>query len=74
MLDYLQGAIQVWCRNRHGEWFVARDLIEGAKYFWQGTPLMRLYEYYMEQSGQDDDYSVKQAGRAAGHLLKRVLN
>lgn len=53
---------------------MARDLIEGAKYFWQGTPLMRLYEYYMEQSGQDDDYSVKQAGRAAGHLLKRVLN
>lgn len=28
----------------------------------------------MEQSDQDDEYSVRQAGRAAGHILKRVLN
>ena len=27
----------------------------------------------MEQSDEDDGYSVTQAGRAAGHLLKRVL-
>lgn len=73
MLDYLQGAVQVWCRDRHGEWFAARDLLGGANYYWQGTPLIRLYEYYMEQSDEDDDYSVRQAGRAAGHLLKRVL-
>lgn len=73
MLDYLQGAVQVWCRDRHGEWFAARDLLGGANYYWQGTPLMRLYEYYMEQSDEDDGYSVAQAGRAAGHLLKRVL-
>lgn len=73
MLDYLLGAVQVWCRDRHGEWFAARDLLGGANYYWQGTPLMRLYEYYMEQSDEDDVYSVSQAGRAAGHLLKRVL-
>lgn len=73
MLDYLLGAVQVWCRDRHGEWFAARDLLGGANYYWQGTPLMRLYEYYMEQSDVDDVYSVRQAGRAAGHLLKRVL-
>ena len=35
---------------------------------------MRLYEYYMEQSDGDDEYAVRQAGRAAGHLLKRVLS
>ena len=73
MLDYLLGAVQVWCRDRHGEWFAARDLLGGANYYWQGTPLMRLYEYYMEQSDEDEAYSVRQAGRAAGHLLKRVL-
>lgn len=28
----------------------------------------------MEQSDQDDEYSVRQAGRAAGQILKRVLN
>ena len=73
MSDYLLGAVQAWCRDRHGEWFAARDLLGGANYYWQGTPLMRLYEYYMEQSDGDSDYSVRQAGRAAGHLLKRVL-
>lgn len=48
-------------------------LVALTNYYWQGTLLMRLYEYYMEQSDEDDSYSVTQAGRAAGHLLKRVL-
>lgn len=73
MCDYLLGAVQSWCRDRHGEWFAARDLLGGANYDWQGTPLFRLYEHYMEQSNNNIDYSVKQAGRSAGHLLKRVL-
>lgn len=72
MRDYLLGAVQVWCRDRHGEWFAARDLLGGANTYWQGTPLQRLYDYYMGYS-DDDVFSRKQAGRAAGHLLKRVL-
>lgn len=73
MRDYLLGAVQAWCRDRHGEWFAARDLLGGANFYWQGTPLLPLYIYYMERSNHDNVYSVKQAGRAAGHLLKRVL-
>lgn len=73
MRDYLLGAVQVWCRDRHGEWFAARDLLGGANFFWQGTPLIRLFDFYMARSDNDSEYSVKQAGRAAGHLLKRVL-
>lgn len=34
---------------------------------------MRLYEYYLAHSDEDSDYAITQAGRAAGHLLKRVL-
>lgn len=30
MRDYLLGAVQAWCRDRHGEWFAARDLLGGA--------------------------------------------
>ena len=71
MRDYLLGAVQAWCRDRHGEWFAARDLLGGANYYWQGTPLYPLFTYY-QQFG-DDDYAVTQAGRAAGRLLKRVL-
>ena len=73
MRDYLLGAVQAWCKERHGKWFAARNLLGGENYYWQGTPLMRLYEYYMEQSDEDSEYAVRQAGRAAGHLLKRVL-
>ena len=73
MRDYLLGAVQAWCRDRHGEWFAARDLLGGANYYWQGTPLMPLYDYYLEHSDGDDEYAVREAGRAAGNLLKRVL-
>lgn len=57
MCDYLLGAVHVWCRDRyrHGEWFAVRDLLGGPNYYWQGTPLMRLYDYYMERSEADDE-------------------
>lgn len=47
MRDYLLGAVQAWCRDRHGEWFAARVLLGGANFFWQGTPLIRLFDFYM---------------------------
>lgn len=71
MCFYLLGAVQSWCRDRKEQWFAARDLLGGANYYWQGTPLYPLFTYY-QQFG-DDDYAVTQAGRAAGRLLKRVL-
>lgn len=73
IMDYLLGAVQVWCRDRHEEWFSARHLLGGANHNWRGIPLQRLYDYYMEQSDEDEEYAVRQAGRSAGHLLKRVL-
>ena len=74
MRDYLLGAVQAWCKDRKGQWFAARDLLGGANYYWQGTPLFKLYEYYRDHSNQDVEYAVTQAGRSAGHLLKRVLS
>ena len=71
MRIYLLGAVQVWCRDRKGEWFAARDLLGGPNFYWQGTPLHKLFKYY-KQFGEDD-YAITQAGRAAGRLLKRVL-
>lgn len=62
------------CTKRAAELtFAARDLLGGANYYWQGTPLMPLYDYYLEHSDGDDEYAVREAGRAAGNLLKRVL-
>ncbi|GAB1473161.1 hypothetical protein MASR2M69_06020 [Bacteroidota bacterium] len=29
ILDFLQGAVYSWCKNRKDEWFAARDLLGG---------------------------------------------
>ncbi len=64
-IDFLQGDVYSWCKNRKDEWFAARDLLGGDNYYWQGTPMIALYE-------KSED--VEQAGKDAGWLLKRVLN
>ena len=75
MRAYLQGAVYCWCKNCKDEWFAARDLIGGNNYYWQGTPLIDLFEYYLD--GRNDDasirYAVEEAGKAAGRLLKGIL-
>lgn len=64
ILDFLQGAVYCWCKNRKDEWFSARDLIGGENYYWQGTPMYALYEKTKDEN---------QAGIDAGWLLKKVI-
>ena len=66
IMDFLQGAVSCWCKNREDEWFAARDLLGGANYHWQGTPMIALWHAYNE--------NIKTAGQAAGRLLKQVLH
>jgi hypothetical protein len=65
IMDYLQGAVYSWSKNRKGEWFAARDLLGGDNFYWEGTPMYILY-------GKSKD--VEQAGKDAGWLLKKVIN
>lgn len=65
IIDFLQGAVYCWCKNRKDEWFAARDLIGGDNFFWEGTPMFALFEKSKD---------VEQAGKDAGWLLKKVLN
>ena len=71
---YMQGAVYAWC-NKYGEKpFAARDFVGGDNFYWQGTPLYPLYEHYHNLYPNDDSgYAVTQAGRALGHILKRVI-
>ena len=73
MCAFLQGAVYCWCKINQDKWFAARDLIGGDNFFWEGTPLFRLYEYYHNGDEQNAEYAKNEAGKAAGHLLKRVL-
>lgn len=71
---FLQGAVYALCNSSHKhDWFSVRDFLGGENYYWQDTPLFALYDYYMECSGQDSDYSFSEAAKAAGRLMKAVL-
>ncbi|MDD4848407.1 MAG: hypothetical protein PHR53_06575 [Bacteroidales bacterium] len=65
ILDFLQGAVYCWCKNKKDEWFAARDLLGGDNYDWEGTPMFFLYEKSKD---------VEQAGKDAGWLLKQVID
>ena len=69
---FLQGAVYCWCKNRKDEWFSMRDLMGGDNYYWQGTPLLPLYEKHTSK-GKDWEAAVKDAGKDSGWLLKSVI-
>jgi len=72
MLDFIFGAVRAICADREGTQFAARDFLGGTNYFWQGTPMEVLFEKYIAE-GYSTDAAIEEAGKSAGHLLKRVL-
>lgn len=69
---FLQGGVYCWCKNKRNsknEWFSLRDLMGGDNFYWQGTPLIELYEKHKHKEN-----SVKAAGIDAGWLLKAVIS
>lgn len=54
-----------WCKNRSDEWFSIRDLMGGDNFYWEGTPLICLWE---------KNKDVVAAGKDAGWLLKKVIS
>lgn len=73
IIDFLQGAVYCWCKNRPDEWFSMRDLMGGDNYYWQGTPLLVLYKKH-EKKHNDWKPAVEAAGKDSGWLLKEVIH
>ena len=73
IIDFLQGAVYCWCKNRPDEWFSMRDLMGGENYYWEGTPLLVLYSKH-ESKGKHWETAVKDAGKDSGWILKRVIS
>ena len=74
---YLQGAVYCWCNTRGlGEEnsFQARDFLGGDNFYWERTPMYSLYQYYLTNSNNDEGYAFEEAGKAAGRILKEVLD
>lgn len=70
---FLQGAVYCWCKNRPNEWFSMRELMGGANYFWQETPLFVLYEKHIAK-GKEEDEAIEGAAKDSGWLLKQVIS
>lgn len=69
-IDFLQGAVYCWCKNRPDEWFALRDLMGGDNTLWAGTPLMPIYNKHNHLS---DDEAFTAAAKDAGWLLKHAI-
>jgi len=72
ILDFLQGAIYCWCKNRKNEWFSLRDLMGGDNYYWDGTPLEVLYLKH-KNMGKEWESASKDAGKDSGWILKKAI-
>lgn len=71
---FIQGAAYAWIGANRDKHFAVRDLFGGANAFvWQNTPLDPLWRNYHAQ-GKTSDEAFDLAAKAAGKLLKIVLD
>lgn len=73
IMDFLQGAVYCWCKNRHDDWFSMRDLTGSDNYFWDGSPLQVLFIKY-ERRGKIRGESIDDVSKDSGWILKKVIN
>ena len=62
---FMQGAIYSWAKNRPNEPFAVRDLMGGENFFWDGTPLIVLYEKHIAL-GKSNDAAIEDAAKDLG--------
>lgn len=70
ILDFLQGAVYCWCKNRKDEWFSLRSLVGGDNFYWEENPLIVIYDKHIKAGSPDP---IKSAGKDCGWLLKKVI-
>lgn len=68
--DFIQGAVYCYCKNKPNMYFAARDLFGGENYRWEGTALIDLYKWHVQNSNNDP---VGMAGKDIGWLLLDVI-
>ncbi|MCH5316749.1 MAG: hypothetical protein J1E05_02115 [Eubacterium sp.] len=70
---YMQGAVYAFCNIKKDEPFSARILFGGDNGNWNGTPMQKLYDYYIKE-GKSKEEAYKSAAIDAGRLLKSLLD
>lgn len=71
---FIQGAIYSWAKNTGKDtWFAVRDLFGGDNYYWEGTPLMALWEK-QKNIGKNGAEATEAAAKDLGWITKNVIN
>ena len=73
IMDFLQGSVYCWCKNRRDEYFSMADLMGGDNRDWDHTPLIVLYTKHI-QSGKTPEDAFETAGQESGWLLKHAIH
>lgn len=69
---YIQGAVYSFCNNNPKENFSVRILFGGDNRDWNGTPLQRIFDWYIKD-GKNHQDAADRAAIDLGILLKTVL-
>lgn len=69
---YMLGAVNAFCNVKPDEAFSARILFGGNNKNWNGTPMQKLYDYYIKEGKSEED-AHQSAAIDAGRLLKALL-
>lgn len=69
---YMQGAVYAFCNVKPNEPFSARILFGGNNRNWNGTPMQKIYDYYIKEGKSEED-AHQSAAIDAGRLLKALL-
>jgi len=72
IMNFLQGAVYCWCKNRFKEPFAMKDLMGDKNKDWEGTPLIELYKKHINLGKSSDD-AFCEAAKDSGWLLKTVI-
>lgn len=71
---FLQGCVYCWCNNNSDQWFSLRDLMGDNNFDWHDTPLIVLFEKHRYNLQKSEEDAIRDAGKDAGWLLKKVIS
>lgn len=71
MESYILGAVHGFTAAADSKSFKVRDLFGFDNRDWNGTPIQKIYEFYLKSLPHED--AADKAGKDVGKLLRKVL-
>lgn len=71
MENYILGAVHGFTAAADSKSFKVRDLFGFDNRDWNGTPIQKIYEFYLKSLPHED--AADKAGKDVGKLLRKVL-